>query len=136
MIRALAKSFKIPELKRKILFTIGAIAVFRVGAYVPIPGINAQALAQFFESKSGTLFSLMNMFSGGAMQRATVFALGIMPYISASIIIQLLTAVIPYFEKLAREPGVTFFSKSLQMILVLTVGPAIQLSPFVSWCFS
>lgn len=104
MIKGLIRSFRIPELKKKILFTLGMIVVFRLGAYVPIPGINAQALAQFFESKSGTLFSLMNMFSGGAMKRATVFALGIMPYISASIIIQLLTAVVPYFEKLAKEP--------------------------------
>jgi len=102
--KGLIRVFKVPELKRKILFTLGLIAVFRVGAYIPIPGINAHALARFFESKSGTLFSLMNMFSGGAMKRATVFALGIMPYISAAIIIQLLTAVIPYFEKLAKEP--------------------------------
>jgi preprotein translocase subunit SecY len=104
MFKALTNSFKIPDLRKKILITLALIAVFRIGAYVPIPGINAAALAQFFESKTGTLFSLMNMFSGGAMERATVFALGIMPYISASIIIQLLTAVIPYFEKLAREP--------------------------------
>ena len=123
MISALAKSFKIPDLRKKILFTIGAIAVFRVGAYIPIPGINAQALAQFFESKSGTLFSLMNMFSGGAMKRATVFALGIMPYISASIIIQLLTAVIPYFEKLAREPDgrkkITYYTRYGTVVLCL-----------------
>lgn len=104
MLKALASSFKIPELKKKILFTLAMIVVFRVGSYVPTPGINARALAQFFESQAGTLFSLMNMFSGGAMSRATIFALGIMPYISASIIIQLLTAVIPYFEKLAKEP--------------------------------
>jgi preprotein translocase subunit SecY len=104
MIKGLIRSFRIPELKKKILFTLGLIAVFRVGVYVPIPGINARALAQFFQDQAGTLFSLMNMFSGGAMERATVFALGIMPYISASIIIQLLTAVVPYFEKLAKEP--------------------------------
>ena len=104
MLRALASAFRIPELKKKILFTLAMVAVFRVGAYVPTPGVNPQALAQFFEKQSGTLFSLMDMFSGGALRNATVFALGIMPYISASIIIQLLTAVVPFFSKIAKEP--------------------------------
>ncbi len=104
MLKALGSAFKIPELKKKILFTLAMIAVFRIGAYVPTPGINPHALAQFFENQSGTLFSLMDMFSGGALRNATVFALGIMPYISASIIIQLLTAVVPFFSKIAKEP--------------------------------
>lgn len=104
MLKALLGSFKIPELKKKILFTLGMIAVFRLGAYIPTPGINAHALAGFFESQKDSLLGLMNMFSGGAMSRATILALGIMPYISASIIIQLLTAVVPFFEKLAKEP--------------------------------
>ncbi|MCK4518856.1 MAG: preprotein translocase subunit SecY [Candidatus Omnitrophica bacterium] len=104
MLKALGSSFKIPELKKKILFTLAMIAVFRLGAYVPTPGVNTQALALFFEKQSGTLFSLMDMFSGGAMRQATVFALGIMPYISASIIMQLLTAVVPIFMKIAKEP--------------------------------
>jgi len=107
MFQALGNLFKIPDLKRKILFTLGMIVVYRVGAYIPTPGIDGTKLAQFFDNiaqtQGGTLFGIMNMFSGGAMARLTIFALGIMPYISASIILQLLTAVIPALEKLAKE---------------------------------
>jgi preprotein translocase subunit SecY len=107
MLSAFANCFKIPELKKKILFTLGIIAVYRIGCYIPTPGVNGALLAEFFEKVSstggGNLFSIMNMFSGGALEKATVFALGIMPYISSSIIMQLLTAVIPAFEKLAKE---------------------------------
>jgi len=107
MLRAFANAFKIPELKKRILITLGLIAVYRLGCYIPIPGIDGGALAQFFErlskTQGGTLFGIMNMFSGGAMQRLTIFALGIMPYISSSIIMQLLTAVIPQLEKIAKE---------------------------------
>jgi len=102
-----ANLFKIPDLKRKILITAALIAVYRVGAFIPTPGIDGAKLAQFFENiartQGGTLFGMINMFSGGAIQRLTIFALGIMPYISASIILQLLTAVIPSLERLARE---------------------------------
>jgi preprotein translocase subunit SecY len=107
MFKALANSFKIPDLKKRILFTLGLLIVYRLGCYLPIPGINTVALAEFFNrlasTKGGALFGIMNMFSGGAMGRATVMALGIMPYISASIIMQLLTAVIPSLERLAKE---------------------------------
>lgn len=99
--------FKIPDLKKKVLITLGLIAVFRVGAFIPTPGIDSAKLMLFFENiaqtAGGTLFGLFNVFSGGAMQRATIFALGIMPYISASIILQLLTAVVPHLERLAKE---------------------------------
>jgi len=104
---AIVNIFKIPDLKRKILFTLGLIAVFRIGAFVPTPGIDGLKLAQFFDNiartQGGTLFGIMNMFSGGAMRRLTIFALGIMPYISASIILQLLTTVVPVLERLARQ---------------------------------
>ncbi len=107
MFHAIANLFKIPDLKKKILITIALIAVYRIGAFVPTPGIDGAKLMQFFDSiaksQGGTLFGIMNMFSGGAMQRLTIFALGIMPYISASIIIQLLTAVIPALERLSKE---------------------------------
>jgi len=107
MLGALANTFKIPDLKRKILFTIVLIAVYRLGSFIPTPGIDGRALAEFFariaKSQGGTLFGIMNMFSGGAMERLTIFALGIMPYISASIILQLLTAIIPALEKLSKE---------------------------------
>ncbi len=95
--------FRIPELRRRILFTIALLVVFRIGSYVPVPGIDRLALAEALERSKGTLLGLYDMFAGGAFRRATIFALGIMPYISASIIMQLLTAVIPYFEKLHKE---------------------------------
>ncbi len=107
MLKAYANIFKIPELRAKVLFTLGIIIVYRIGAYVPTPGIDGTALARFFQSISntpgGTLFGIMGMFSGGALQKATIFALGIMPYVSASIILQLLTVVIPQLEKMAKE---------------------------------
>lgn len=95
--------FKIPELRRRILFTVALLVVYRIGAYVPVPGIDSQALMQAIDQARNTLLGLYDMFAGGALSRATIFALGIMPYISASIIMQLLTAVIPYFEKLQKE---------------------------------
>ncbi len=107
MFESIVNIFKIPDLKRKILITLGLIAVFRIGAFVPTPGIDGLKLAQFFDNiartQGGTLFGIMNMFSGGAMRRLTIFALGIMPYISASIILQLLTTVVPALERLARQ---------------------------------
>ena len=107
MLSALANSFKIPDLKKRLLVTLALIAVYRIGCYVPTPGIDGAALAQFFnqvsKSQGGALFGIINMFSGGAMERLTIFALGIMPYISSSIILQLLTAVIPALEKIAKE---------------------------------
>jgi preprotein translocase subunit SecY len=95
--------FRIPELRRRILFTLALLVVFRIGSYVPVPGIDSAALAEALQRTKGTLLGLYDMFAGGAFSRATIFALGIMPYISASIIMQLLTAVIPYFEKLQKE---------------------------------
>jgi preprotein translocase subunit SecY len=107
LIQAFANIFKIPDLRAKVLFTLGIFAIYRIGAYIPTPGINPVALAQIIESASqaqgNTLFGIMNLFSGGAMERLTIFALGIMPYISASIILQLLTVVIPALEKLSKE---------------------------------
>ncbi len=107
MLEAFANIFKIPDLRKKILFTLLMIAVYRVGTYIPTPGIDGAKLARFFahlaQQQGGALFGLMNMFSGGAISRMTIFALGIMPYISSSIILQLLTAVIPALERLAKE---------------------------------
>ena len=107
MLSAFLNTFKIPDLKRRILITLGIIALYRVGCYIPIPGVNGSVLAEFFRnqatSQTGSIFGIMNMFSGGAIQKMTVFALGIMPYISSSIIMQVLTAVIPALEKLAKE---------------------------------
>ncbi len=103
MISGAQNIFKIPELKRRILITFVFLAIYRVGVHIPTPGINGDALASFFAQAKGTLFSLIDMFSGGALERLSVFALGIMPYISASIILQLLTVVVPYLERLQKE---------------------------------
>lgn len=103
MISGAQNILKIPELKRRILMTFVFLAVYRIGVHIPTPGINGDALASFFAQARGTLFSLIDMFSGGALERLSVFALGIMPYISASIILQLLTVVIPYLERLQKE---------------------------------
>lgn len=95
--------FKIPELRKRVLFSLGMLAVYRVGCHIPTPGIDSQALAHFFKMAQGTLLGLFDMFSGGALEKLTVFALGIMPYISSSIIFQLLTVVVPAIEKLSKE---------------------------------
>ncbi|MBU1207600.1 MAG: preprotein translocase subunit SecY [Proteobacteria bacterium] len=94
---------KIPELKRRIIITLLLLAVYRIGVHVPTPGIDAAALSAFFAQAKGTLFSFIDMFSGGAFERLSVFALGIMPYISSSIILQLLTVVVPHLERLSKE---------------------------------
>jgi preprotein translocase subunit SecY len=95
--------FKIPELKRRILYTMALLVVYRVGVHVPVPGIDSVALAEIFDRAKGTILGIFNMFSGGALERLSVFALGIMPYISASIILQLMTVVIPHLEQLKKE---------------------------------
>ena len=103
MFEKLRTIFQIPELRRRVLFTLGLFVVYRLGEHLPTPGVNARALQGAFESQRGNLFGLYDLFVGGAFSRATVFALGIMPYISSSIILQLLGAVVPYFEKLRKE---------------------------------
>ena len=95
--------FKLPELKRKILITLALLFVYRIGVHVPTPGIDGAALASFFAEAEGTLFSMFNMFSGGALERLSIFALGIMPYISSSIILELMTVVVPHLEQLKKE---------------------------------
>lgn len=103
MLDKLKNIFSIPELRKRILFTIGVLIVVRLGAHVPIPGVNADALKAAFENMQNTLFGLFDMFAGGAFQKATLFTLGIMPYISASIMIQLMGTVVPYFQRLQKE---------------------------------
>jgi preprotein translocase subunit SecY len=95
--------FKIPDLRRKILFTLALVVAYRLGGHIPVPGINAQALAYMLGQLRGTVFGLYDIFVGGALSRASVFALGIMPYISASIVFQLLGSVFPYLEKLQKD---------------------------------
>ncbi len=103
MLESLKSITEIPDLRKRILFTLGMLAVYRLGAFIPTPGINADVLEQAFSQMGGSLFGLLSMFSGGSLRRLTVFALGIMPYITASIILQLLTVVSPHLEKLKKE---------------------------------
>jgi preprotein translocase subunit SecY len=100
---AVRNIFSIPDLRKRIIFTLALLAVYRLGSYVPTPGIDATALREFFTAVQSGVFGFLNLFSGGALERLSIFALGIMPYISASIILQLLTVVWPYLEKLSKE---------------------------------
>jgi preprotein translocase subunit SecY len=119
MISAFTNIFKIPELRQRILFTIGMLVIVRAGAAITIPGVNAHVLNEWFQSSmsksaGGGVAALFNIFAGGALEHCAVFSLGIMPYISASIMMQLLTAVIPRLNKLAREDGGARKSRSIR----------------------
>ena len=113
--------FKIPELRQRILFVLGMLAVYRVAAHVPTPGINGEELSKFLHAQGGALMGFLDMFSGGALSKVTIVALGIMPYISASIILQLLTVVVPTLTKLAKE-GERGRKKIIQYTRFGTIG--------------
>jgi preprotein translocase subunit SecY len=102
-LQSFANIFNVPDLRKRVLFTFLMLAVYRLGAHVPTPGVDPQAIDEFFKAAAGSIFGFLDIFSGGALRRLSVFALGIMPYISASIILQLLTVVWPYLEKLSKE---------------------------------
>jgi preprotein translocase subunit SecY len=115
---------KIPELRQRILFTLGMLAVYRIGAYIPTPGVNGNALSVYLHQNGGALIGFFDMFSGGALSRLTIFALGIMPYISASIILQLLTVVHPALQALAKEGErgrkvITKYTRYLTVLIAL-----------------
>src|SRR5258708_7131104 len=121
---AVANVFRIPDLRRRVLFTLAMLAIYRLGGHIPTPGINADKLAEYFNSQAGSIFGLIDLFSGGMLRRLTIFALGIMPYITASIILQLLTVVVPTLERLRKEgePGrrkITQWTRYLTVILAL-----------------
>ena len=103
MFEKIANIFRIPDLRKRVLFTLGLLAVYRLGAFIPTPGVNSNALAQFFNNNSGSALGLMDLFTGGNLRRLTIFALGIMPYITASIIFQLLTVIYEPLAKLQKE---------------------------------
>src|SRR5271163_3641538 len=120
----IANMFRIPDLRKRIFFTLGLLAVCRFGGHIPTPGIDANRLAEFFQQNSGSLFGFIDLFSGGMFRRLTVFALGIMPYITASIILQLLQVVVPTLEKLQKEGElgrrkITQWTRYLTVILAL-----------------
>jgi len=120
----LAKSGKFGDLRRRLVFLLLALVVYRIGAHIPVPGIDPNQLAQFFKGQAGGILSLFNMFSGGALSRFTVFALGITPYISASIVLQLMTYVVPTLEQLKKE-GEAGRRKITQYTRYATLGLAI-----------
>ena len=126
MLTAFGRAFKTPDLRRKILFTLFIIAVYRLGAHVPVPGVSYPLVQKCINgaNNSNGLLGLVNLFSGGALLQLSIFALGIMPYITASIIIQLLTVVIPRFEALKKE-GQAGQTKMTQYTRYLTIGLAI-----------
>ena len=125
-----ASGVSIPEeLRKRILFTLAILAVYRLGVHVPVPGIDANVMLQFFATQAGGIFGLFNTFTGGALERFSVFALGIMPYISASIIFQLLQTAVPYLEQLKKEgePGrkkINQYTRYATIVLALVQGYA------------
>lgn len=127
MLTAFARAFKTPDLRKKLLFTLAIIVLYRLGAHIPVPGVSYEAVQQCVKQASegnNSLFGLVNMFSGGALLQITIFALGIMPYITASIILQLLTVVIPRLEALKKE-GQSGTAKITQYTRYLTVALAV-----------
>jgi preprotein translocase subunit SecY len=130
---AVANIFRIPDLRKRILFTLLMLAIYRLGGHIPTPGIDANRLAAFFAQNQGTLFGFIDLFSGGMFRRLTIFALGIMPYITASIILQLLTVVVPTLEKLQKEGElgrrkITQWTRYLTVILALMQSFGIALT--------
>src|ERR1700688_1062870 len=130
----LANIFRVPDLRKRVLFTLGLLAVYRIGGHIPTPGINGDRLAQFFEQNRGSVLGFVDLFSGGNLRRLTIFALGIMPYITASIILQLLTVVYEPLAKLQKEgemgrKKITMWTRYLTVILsaVQSFGIAISL---------
>ncbi len=121
---AFANIFRIPDLRKRLLFTLGLLAVYRLGGHIPTPGIDIDRCADFFPRHAGAIFGFFDMFGGGNIRRLTIFALGIMPYITASIILQLLTVVVPTLEKLQKEGElgrrkITQWTRYLTVILAL-----------------
>jgi preprotein translocase subunit SecY len=132
-LEAFLNIFRIPDLRRRVLFTLGLLAVYRLGAHIPTPGIDADRLQAFFEQNQGTFFGFIDTFSGGNFRRLTIFALGIMPYITSSIILQLMTVVVPALEKLSKEGEIgrrkiTQWTRYLTVILALVQSVTIALT--------
>src|SRR5213594_4431583 len=134
-LQALANLFRVEELRKRVLFTLALLAVYRIGAHIPTPGINSAVLDQIFSQAAGTALGIFDLFSGGNFRRLTIFALGIMPYITASIILQLMTVVFPYLERLQKEGElgrrkITQYTRYLTIVLSViqssTIATALQ----------
>src|SRR5262245_42898789 len=120
MLSWLVNAWRVPELRRRLLFTAFALAVYRLGSWIPAPGVNSDAIQNYFSGAGGSLLGLLNLFSGGALSQFSVFALGIMPYVTASIVLQLMTVVIPRLAELQKE-GEAGYAKINQYTRYLTI---------------
>src|ERR671913_1478021 len=116
----LANAWRVPELRHRVLFTAMILAIYRLGSWLPAPGVDSETITNYFEGRGGTILGLLNLFSGGALSQFSIFALGIMPYVTASIILQLMTVVIPKLAELQRE-GEAGYAKITQYTRYLTV---------------
>jgi preprotein translocase subunit SecY len=130
----LANAWRVPELRRRLLFTAAILAAYRLGSFMPAPGVDSEQITNFFNGKGGSLLGLLNLFSGSALSRFSIFALGIMPYVTASIILQLLTVVIPSLEQLQKE-GESGYAKINQYTRYLTVALAAAQSAGYAYLF-
>src|ERR1700722_20262819 len=134
-VEALKNMFRIPDLRNRVLFTLALLGVYRIGAHIPTPGINADVLAEMFKQAQGSVLGIFDLFSGGSFRKLTIFALGIMPYITASIILQLMQVVFPYLERLQKEGElgrrkITQYTRYLTIVLSviqsLTIASTLQ----------
>src|SRR5256886_14900727 len=119
----LANAWRVPELRKRLLFTFLILALYRLGSWIPAPGVDSQTIKDYCNGRGGTILGLLSVFSGGALSRFALFALGIMPYVTASIILQLLTVVVPTLERLQKE-GESGYAKINQYTRYLTIGLA------------
>src|SRR5919109_5626415 len=116
----LTNAWRVPEIRRRVLFTAAILGLYRLGSWIPAPGVNADQIEGYFDAQGGTILGLLNLFSGGALSQFAVFALGIMPYVTASIILQLMTVVVPKLEQLQKE-GEAGMGKMKQDTRYLTI---------------
>src|SRR5438477_5182028 len=134
MLSWLANAWRVPELRRRVLFTAMVLALYRLGSWIPVPGVDSQAIKNYFGGQGNTILGLLNIFSGGALSQFAIFALGIMPYVTASIILQLMTVVVPKLEQLQKE-GEAGYAKINQYTRYLTIALAAAQSAGYSYLF-
>src|SRR2546426_4686322 len=134
MLSWLANAWRVPELRKRVLFTAMILALYRLGSWIPAPGVNSDQIKSYFNGQGGTILGLLNVFSGGALSKFSLFALGIMPYVTASIILQLMTVVVPKLEQLQKE-GEAGYAKINQYTRYLTVALAAAQSTGYAYLF-
>src|SRR5215213_4794408 len=134
MLSWLANAWRVPELRKRILFTFMILALYRLGSWIPAPGVDSDQIDQYFQGRGSTILGLLNVFSGGALSQFALFALGIMPYVTASIILQLMTVVVPKLEQLQKE-GEAGYAKINQYTRYLTVALAAAQSTGYAYLF-